>query len=710
MPETDLLYLLEWWIILFSLGILFLPLTSTIFHSFFDRGYALAKILGLLLLGYTVWLAGSLQILPFTAGSIYLLFGLFVVTFAALIYKKRLLLLPHDKLKIFLGEEFLFIITLTFWAFVRAHEPSLHSLEKFMDFGFINSILRSTYFPPKDIWMTPLYINYYYFGHLVTAVLIKASGIYPAIGYNLMLATLFALTATASFSIGANLYYFFLRLAHPKLITHHYLLSTTVLAGGLSAFLVAMGGNLQTIYAFFQNYPDPENPLPFWTLKPMLNFAGYWYPNATRFIPYTIHEFPIYSFVVADLHGHVLNIPFVLLFIALAIKVFYQRTIYFWDYLLIGLLIGTNLMTNVLDGPIYILFFTVLLFVMNLSSHSLSKAVSVTIRPVLLIILAGMIFSLPFWLSFAPFAQGVGVLCAPQFLIDKGRIGPLLFEANHCMRSPFWMLAILWGFPYFTLFGFIFYVLKLKIKNFKLHPSDLLALTFILIATILIMIPEFFYAKDIYPTYYRANTVFKFGYQAFIIFALTSGYMTVRIFTQAKRSILYSIFFFAFFFLVAIYPYFAINSFYGGLKNYQGLNGEDYLAGLYPSDYRAILWLQQNIKGQPVILEAQGDSYTDFARVSANTGLPTVLGWPVHEWLWRGSYNEPGRRIPEVEQLYESTDLNLTKQLISEFNISYVFVGTLERQKYPNLDEAKFTTLGKVVFDYNGTKIYQLYR
>ena len=160
--------------------------------------------------------------------------------------------------------------------------------------------------------------------------------------------------------------------------------------------------------------------------------------------------------------------------------------------------------------------------------------------------------------------------------------------------------------------------------------------------------------------------------------------------------------------LVSVYPYFAINSYYGELKNYKSLDGLSYLNDLYSTDYQAILWARQNIPGQPVILEAQGDSYTDYARVSSNTGLPTVLGWPVHEWLWRGSYNEAGKRVEEVKILYESPDLDLTKQLIDQYNISYVFVGTLERQKYLNLQENKFAALGKIVFQSGDTKIYQI--
>ena len=128
------------------------------------------------------------------------------------------------------------------------------------------------------------------------------------------------------------------------------------------------------------------------------------------------------------------------------------------------------------------------------------------------------------------------------------------------------------------------------------------------------------------------------------------------------------------------------------------------------------------MKDQPVILEAQGDSYTDYARVSANTGLPTVLGWTVHEWLWRGSYGlpdgqnadplkiykVPAPRITEVQTLYETTDITEAKLLLNKYHVQYVFIGNLEYEKYPKLEESKFAQLGKIVFQKGKTKIYKL--
>ena len=142
-------------------------------------------------------------------------------------------------------------------------------------------------------------------------------------------------------------------------------------------------------------------------------------------------------------------------------------------------------------------------------------------------------------------------------------------------------------------------------------------------------------------------------------------------------------------------------------KNY-GLNGINYLKQLYPNDYDAILWINKNIKGQPTMLEEQGDSYTDYERLSVNTGLPTVIGWTVHEWFWRNDYNIVALRIADVRTIYETSNLSLTKNLLKKYNVSYVFIGGLEKQKYINLNEDKFKKLGKVVFESGTSRLYKI--
>lgn len=711
MPFVDIIWVLRWWFSLFIIGTVFLPITLVIFSNFLDKGYIFSKILGSIVVSYVVFLLGSLHIVPFTQFSAVSILAL-ALFLNITIYKRFNLLSSIKKLfKFFIFEEILFFVGILLWSIVRSYQPDIQGLEKFMDFGFVNSILRAKYFPPNDMWFTPYPINYYYFGHLITAVLTKLSGISSSITYNLMLATLFSFTFTCSFSIAANLMYQVQgQNLKFKIITDKL---KVLFAGLLTGILVAFSGNLHTIYTFFFAYPN-ENPVPPWqlVLSPQTFPNAYWYPNATRFIHNTIHEFPLYSFVVSDLHGHVLGIPIVLTIIAMLAHEFTRiQTIDMKKALLLSFLLAVAYMTNAWDGIIYALL-TFLVF--TYLAYRSKKYLLFTIY-YLLSIATAIIISLPFSIHFKPFVSGIGVLCAPKFLTDIGKLGPFLFEADHCQHSPFWQLIILYGFFYFFVLSFLIFLWrKLKSKHHTLYTIDIFILLLITLSTLLIITPEFIYIKDIYPAHYRANTMFKLVYESFIMLSICSGYIIVRVISNKQKEIR-KIYLLPFWILIAfllslisIYPFFAIPSYYADLKIYKGLDGMTFLKRLYPDDYQAILWLNKNVKDQSVILEAQGDSYTDYGRVSANTGLPTVLGWTVHEWLWRGTYDIPAPRISEVQTLYETNNIETTKELFKKHNISLVFVGDLERKKYTNLNEEKFQSLGKLLYQNGQTKIYQI--
>ena len=661
-----------WWVLVGGLGIVFLPLTLKFFGKFFDRGYAFSKIIAVLVISYLVWLWGSLKILPFTNQTIWLAIGVTAGANFLLIRKKQKKLKKEIKKnwKIFAFEETLFFTALAFWSYIRSFQPNIQGLEKFMDFGFVNSILRSRFFPPVDMWLAGKTINYYYFGHLVTAVLTKLSGIGSTITYNLMIATLFAFCFTAAFSLAGNLVW---SLTQNKKYSTKKKIRLVILTGLISAFLLNLGGNLHPLY---------------WWLKHQ-GFSGYWYPDATRFIVQkfgaadnTIHEFPIYSFVVADLHGHFLNLPNVLLFLAVLLTLAFHKKISLYFYIFISFLLSIFYMTNAWDFPIYFLVLGISLLL------AFKKKIKKTLLPAVGILILAILFSLPYHLNFQSITKGIGLV---KF------------------HSPIFMLLVLWGFPLLTTLSFAFF-LVFKKKPFK-KPVDFFILILLAVSWFLIFIPEIIYVKDIYiHSHQRANTMFKLTYQSFVMFSLTSGYIIVKILTSLKQKLaklLYLILNFSFLIFIFVYPYFAISSYYG-LKNYQGLEGLNYLKKAYSDDYQAIVWLNQNVTSQPVIAEAVGESYTDYGRVSTNTGLPTILGWRVHEWLWRGSFDEPAARTEEVREIYESSDLTKTKALLDKYQVVYIFVGNLEKEKYPNLDEQKFNQLGEIVFSSGNTKIYQI--
>ncbi len=745
---SDFQLVFQWWGTLFLIGAFAYPLTSALFgkkrqtpdqvggdsrkdgfasrsfsEGWWDQGYFFSKAVGMAVVAWILYAAGTLHLLPFTVPSIYIALGVVFGVGVLLSWGSKEVKGNWGKtIGIFFIEELFFFGALVLWSWVKAHEPSIHGLEKFMDFGFTQSILSTTFFPAPDMWYAGFTINYYYFGHLVMAMLTKFSGLDLAVTFNLMLATIFAFTATMSFSIGVQLS----RSGHVRKIGQ-------ILAGFLTAFLVTMAGNMQTIYAFTRGYTG-DDVKPFWELAWKFGELGgvgglwgkieeginrYWYANATRFIPYTIHEFPSYSFVVSDVHGHVLSLPFVLLAIALLVKIWGDKgTKGSWgSYIFYGFLCGALLMTNALDGPIYFGLFVVIMGVFFWGSKGFWRNLGKTIG----VVLGSMVVaSLPFLLHFKSFVSGVAVNC-PPFFLENVKIGPILFESvEKCQHSPLWMMWLLWGF--FIFCGSMLLVKLGRLGRWgKLGVEERLLVIFFLFSIALIIFPEFFYFKDIYPMHFRSNTMFKLGYDAFILFSIVSAYVISSSFWQASHRArpesdpgqarmtrtIFIVLLIPQLFLVSIFPIFSVRSYFGELKTYKGLDGLVWLKDMYPSDYAGIQWMNSQKNGLPVIVEADGDSYTDYARFSAFTGIPTIIGWPVHEWLWRGSYDVVSPRREEVRTIYETKDVEVAREILKKYNVKYVIVGTLEREKYKNLEEEKFKLFGKLVFQQGETVIYE---
>lgn len=206
--------------------------------------------------------------------------------------------------------------------------------------------------------------------------------------------------------------------------------------------------------------------------------------------------------------------------------------------------------------------------------------------------------------------------------------------------------------------------------------------------------------------------MFKLTYQAYVMTYLSTGFIVTRTIFSFNK--LYQKLFFVFLFAtvfasIMYYPFNAVRSYYGDLKgNPSDLSGDTWLKNKYPDTYSAINWLNKNISGQPTILEAPGDSYTDYDVVSSYTGLPTVSGWYVHEWLWRGSPDFPQARVDDITHIYTSKNILLTESLLKKYSVDYVLIGTFEKEKYPDLDEKKFESLGSAVYTTPTTRIYKI--
>jgi uncharacterized membrane protein len=669
---TDLGNIIIWWVLFFMIGLSVYPTTHLLFKKFFDAGYGFSKTIGLLLLSYLFFLINIFHLAPFGQLAIASTFLLIITLNTFLLYKnkKGVLATLREKKRIFIAQEFIFAFGLVLWSVVRAHQPNIEGLEKFMDYGFINSILRSKYLPPSDMWYSGGLINYYWFGHYMVAVATKLSSIPSNITYNLMLATIMGSTLTGAFSISTTLTQSLGKIVNKK---------TVVAAGLISAILLAFGGNFHT---------------PFYTLKE--NPDNYWYPDATRFIGYnpdvndkTIHEFPMYSFVVSDLHAHLINLPVVLVYVGVLLWIFTKNKnkISIATTIPLGVLLGTMFMTNAWDTGNYLLLTGLCIIVFNTHKFGLKpKTIFETAKTIVPIVFIAAITVSPFLIHFESIAEGVDYVMA---------------------HSRLWQLAILWGFPFILTLLFFWSMRKQRIRN-----EDLLVTGMFITVWALIVIPEFFYVKDIYiASHHRANTMFKLTYQAFVMSYTLAGFVAVKIISSEKTvKIKYSkkIIFFALFAALLIYPKFAIGGYYNDLKVYKGLKGDTWLAEQHPDTYNVVQWFNTNISGQPTILEAPGDSYTTNNVISSYTGLPTVSGWFVHEWLWRGDSSFPQARVSDINLIYTSNDISLTKALLQKYAVEYIIVGHFEREKYPNLYETKFNQLGKMIYSSGSTNVYKI--
>ncbi len=644
-----------WYLILMAIAIGHLPLTVYIFSHLIDSGWAFGRIVATLSISYLVWLTVSLKIIPFNHLIFPLILGEIIIIWVWSIKAKIAVLQTlREKRKVIMIEELIFLILFTIYLIIRSSNPHIQGLEKFMDFGFVNSILNSQTFPPLDMWFAGHSINYYYFGHLITAVLTKISFIPPTITYNLQLATVFASTSLGAFTIILTL-------------TKNYL------AAIASFIFLGIIGNLH----------------PVTILK--TGFKNYWYATASRLDPFIINEFPSYSFVVADLHAHLLDLPIVVLIIGILTQLIISQYLPFLTLGLLTLAIGATYATNSWDYPIYLFLSSIVIFLINLEKTPKMATIFSKILPVLFILSAGsMILFLPFHLNFKPLTFGIGLVTS---------------------RSTLSMLLTMWGFWLFLGLSFSA-LLLLKMVNFD-KPTQLI-LIFLLTAIILIIVPEVIYIKDIYANnYYRANTVFKFYYQAWVLLSLMGSFTLAKMWqvTIHKLSVYKIVWWVAlgsFLLIVASYPVLAVKSFYSVESTQRSLDGGLYLLRLNQEDYQAILWLKKHTPKKTVVVEAVGDSYTDYGRIAVFSGRPTIMGWPVHEWLWRGSFNEPSRRIQDVALIYTSSDIPETKAILNQYQAKYVVIGNLEREKYPTLNEAKFAILGTPVFRYGQTTIFKI--
>nr|BBH95551.1 hypothetical protein KTA_37500 [Thermogemmatispora argillosa] len=243
---------------------------------------------------------------------------------------------------------------------------------------------------------------------------------------------------------------------------------------------------------------------------------------------------------------------------------------------------------------------------------------------------------------------------------------------------------------------------------------------------------EVFYLRDVFAdSYPRMNTVFKFYFQSwaqlsiacgaalfFILEALRPGEMATSLqrLLQEGLQVVWTAALCLLLLAGAVYPVagsYARTDHFAQRSN--SLDGLAYLAQTDPGDYAAIRWLNAHVSGDPVIVEAVGPDYSDYARVSAFTGLPTIMGWVGHEYQWRVNWlnnlayaADFNRRATDVATIYTSSQAAAVRSLLALYHVSYIYVGPLELAKYQTINLSRFSSFLRIVYSAEGVTIYKV--
>ena len=880
---------LLWLLFSIFIGTITWPLCRRLFSRLPGKGYFFAKPLGLLVWGFLFWWLVTLSLLQNDlSGQFVALIILIVINF--LIARTDGFQVLWNEIKankrLIFWAEFVFLFAFILMALLRAFNPEIINTEKFMEMAFINAIERSPSFPPMDPWLSGYSISYYYFGYLLGVMITRITATASEVGYNLIAAYWYAMTALGAYGVVFCL----LVCSRGKTLKHEipdWIYPAALLAPIILLVISNWHGFFDVLHSrgLFYSKDEAGNLVSeFWTklnLRDLTeapnNFSWYplrgggwtWWAASRTVIDHNfagspieiIDEFPAFSFILADIHPHVLNMPFILLTIGMAFEAFlggwHQKTQGWLSslglepmHLAAGLIaLGGLSFINTWDFPFYLVLIACSLTYFTFIQYGWHGRIWQFLQLSLGLGLGSILLYVPFFLSFS--SQAGGILPSFNFF-TAGKyfwvmFGPLLvailaylscslrkyYDLKAAKKAAFISLLLTFFGLIFTL-GFGYFVLNLEsvgqtllmrlgassprealqlallgrladpwtlvtiailiflaisliiARNYKIvHvmteeleverkvQPEVFLLFIVLLGAAFALIPEFIFLRDQFGN--RMNTIFKFYFQAWILWSLAASYAAIKLLRRSGRSGLFEQIYLVLVFLLGLIS--ILMGIYRNDEVYNNLNQNlgnfgssplDFivfaipcifligifinafkhqwhrvaavivvfglLAGLtYPvvqvwqktnafatstlpsldgmkgvlqaNEIAAVKWLRKAPLG--VLAEANdGGQYSIYNYASTFSGMPSVLGWVGHESQWRGGDAEMGTRFKDLEVLYSTADWDRTAEILTRYNIRYIYVGPLEAITY-NLEESKFYTHLQLAFDTGSVKIFE---
>ena len=733
---------LRWLITVELIGLAAFPLAFYLLPRLADRGFTLSKPLGILLVSYLFWVLGLAHI-P-TVQPIAIALVLLMAALSAYIAYRN-----FDDLRDFITREWrtiviaegIFLVFFIGWTLFRSYDPFINHTEQPMDLALLSASINSQVGHPEDPWLRGEPVSYYYFGYWMMGALSQISAIQSHISYNLALALIPAMSAMGIFGIVFNMVRMdkarsgvagtdsmsTVRASVSAALADSTHRKLAIIAGIAATLFLGIVANLEGVLEFMRlngmgsqgfydwirinDLPGPiDMPPQSWTPPDF-----WWWFHASRvintfdgvhFIDNTIQEFPFFSFLLGDMHPHVMSIPFIALFIGIALNIYRLPSDFWRNYrsvypyaivLTAALVLGALGFNNLWDMPTFAaLLIGVLAIRVYREGSDIPQSIALAFFPVGLAILAlaALMYS-PYLLDINAGVNGIGVVITHTRAIHMFIVWGLFLAAiTPFLLATFWQTTVqrdwaaqtltagalafapwlLWTLAYLPSDGSIEEVISrfigilpltalvaigvynaLYLARRENEGGRLFATVLAVLGLGLIIGSEFLFIRDFFNN--RGNTVFKLYYQAWILLAAASAFAvyywlsTIRGRTGWRATFSYV--------WAAAFVLLLIGSLYYPLAAaktkpdtpYAGptLDGLSFVQQNRPAEYDAIAWLKQNASPDAAIVEAVGE-WSDWGLISRSTGLPTIVNWLGHQKQWRGGWEKFDANKPDVSR------------------------------------------------------------
>jgi YYY domain-containing protein len=701
LPVGSLLAAAIWLLAICAIGLATLPLAYALFPYLDDRGAGFAKVLGLALSTFLSSMLVRYHVFP--QGSLVSWASLSLVALASvlclLLRRGRMVDFWRKRRRALLAGEVVFGLGFLLFLGLRSFNPEIYWGEKPMDFSILNILVRTRGLPSSDPWLSGAPLGYYVFGQEMVAFLTLLTTLSTRFTFNLAFGLLGGTIAQGAFCLARDW-------------------GGRLRAGLAGAGFTLMLGNLSGLREWLVNQRLRGGPRH-------LDWHYFW--ATSRVVPDTINEYPLWSLLFADLHAHVLALPLFFLVAAAALQLVRahadpapRAARRLLCALVLGFAAAVQALTNAWDVPLLLGLFVLLLVLTALSEFRLGPAaLGHSAASFLIAVAAFFAFLRPLWVrgggapgfgwNMERGARGVDVLTHFGFFFFLCLVWWAMSASTRLARNgliPVPPLAAALVAALVLAAGFFsanalcaggILLFLLAVFGMAEQPEDRLAFGFLATAFFLVLLTQRMFIYD------RMNTFFKLYAEAWPLFAVATAVLVFgsqggagafENWPKALRG--------AFFLLLACCVFTTVTAVWGGIfgpnnpARHDGgpgapsLDGLRYLEKLRPGEYRAVLWLRRTLPGTPVVLEAHGDSYQEFSRISMLTGLPTVLGWEHHVKQRGNPEAEVVARRQAVQEIYSSADLKKVGELLRRYHVGYVYVGWLERQTYAGPGLGKF--------------------